>query len=564
MAPDAGPYVLLFPAVVLAGLFWGTAPAAVAALLGGITTSLIGIVPHPFAPPLLNAANIDALLYLPACAAMIWATSRMRRSTEMAEQAQLRLAEVFRQFPGAAAVLEGPSGRLILHSDHSTRVLGHDPRLAPDQVVDMAHYGGIHGDGRPYAADEYPIVRAYTRGEVTHAEALRYLRPDGSVVDLEVYAGPVRTSEGRIVAAVGTALDVTERVQAERRLQASEVAYRTAAERLRAAIDAGGLGVWEIDLAADRMSVDATTAAMLGLPPKPTDMPREEMRGLIHENDRDSVHANLQAAIAAGGIYADECRLRTAQGGVRWVVSHGTVLPDIQKIVGVISDVTDQRAREHALRDALAGRDVLMHEADHRIKNSLQLVVSLLGLQMAKAPDAQTRIVLSEAIARVNAIASAHRALEHSPNLRSIDIDAMLGDLCLRLGVLNPAVRLCCHAATGLSLDAEQAIPLGLIASEVLTNALRHAFPDGAAGEVWVTLRVDAEGLEMSVADSGRGLPAASMRTGLGSSVIATLARQIGAEVTTTSRPGEGVSVTVRLALAQQAAAQVAESLSAD
>jgi PAS domain S-box-containing protein len=564
VAPQVGPYVLVFPAMVGAGLLWGTVPAALAAIVGGIATCVIGIVPHPFAPPMLSADNVGALLYVAASTATVWATDKLRRYAAKAEQAELRLAEVFRQFPGAASVLEGPSGRLLVNSDHSERILGHGAKFASGQVIAMAQYGGLHEDGRPYAADEYPIVRAYQRGEVTNAESLRYLRPDGRVVDLEVYAGPVRGADGRIVAAIGTALDVTDRVQAERRLRASELAYRATAERLRAAIDAGGLGVWEIDIATERMTLDATMAAMLGMPPNPVEISRAQMREMVHADDRQVVHDNMTTAIAAGGIYAEECRLLTAQGGVRWVVSHGTVLPDIQKVVGVIGDITERRERETALRDALAARDVLMHEADHRIKNSLQLVTSLLGLQMAKAPDLATRNALSEAIARVHAIAGAHRALETSPDLKSIGIDGLLAELCVRLGVLNPTITLSCHAATGLSLDAEQAIPLALIASEALTNALRHAFPAGEAGEVSLTLRLDATALDMIVADSGRGLPTANTRVGLGSSVIAALARQIGASVSTTSRPGEGVSVTVRLALAQMAGAQVEERLSAE
>jgi PAS domain S-box-containing protein len=564
VAPQVGPYVLVFPAIVLAGLFWGIVPAALASIVGGIATWSIGIVPHPFGRPLLGADNVGALLYVAASAATIWATSKMRHATAKAEQAELRLAEVFRQFPGAATVLEGPTGRLIIHSDHSLAILGHDARLRADQAVDFAHYGGIHADGRPYAAHEYPIVRAYRHGEVTNAESLRYVRPDGNVVDLEVYAGPVRTADGRIVAAIGTALDVTQRVQAERRLRASELAYRETAERLRSAIDAGGLGVWELDIATDRMTLDATMAAMLGLRPHAVEISRSDMRDMVHEDDRATVHGNMMAAIAAGGIYAEECRLLTAQGGVRWVVSRGTVLPDLQKVVGIISDITEQRERETALRDALAARDVLMHEADHRIKNSLQLVISLLGMQMSKAPDLATRNMLSAAIARVHAIANAHRALEYSADLKSIGLDGLLKELCVRLGVLNPTVSLSCHAATGLHLDVEQAIPLGLIASEVLTNALRHAFPAGEPGTVSLTLRLDEAGLDLIIADSGRGLPASQARIGLGSSVIAALARQIGANVTTTSRPAQGVSVTVRLPLAHTAPEQVGARLSAD
>jgi PAS domain S-box-containing protein len=545
LAPDLGPYIILFPAIAVAGMYWGTTPAILAAACGGAATIALAVQPGLAARPL---PLLDTLLYVPASAAIIWVTRAMRHGAAKAEQAEARLAQVFCQFPGAAAILEAPSGRLLLHSDQSEAILGH-PSHNLETVRDMARYGGVHADGRPYAPEDYPIARAFTSGAYVRAEPLRYLRPDGSVIDLEVHAGPVKSPDGRIVAAIGMALDVTERVAAERALRDSEAACRTTAERLRAAVDAGGLGIWEIDIATDRMHIDASMAAMLGLPPQKLELSREDMRAFIHPDDTSAVLANLEKSIRDGGAYAEECRIRTRQGRVRWVVSRGAALRDMQKVVGIISDITEQREREEALRQALAARDILMREADHRIKNSLQLVVSLLGLQCGKAQNAETRHALTEALTRVDAIANAHRALERSADLRSIDIDGMMGDLCRRVGALSADVRMMCSAATGLQVDAEIAIPLGLIASEVLTNALRHAFPPGAPGIVSVNVDSSAGYLEVSIADGGKGLPATPQRTGLGSAVVAALARQIGATVNTASQPGAGVTVTVRLAL---------------
>jgi len=150
-------------------------------------------------------------------------------------------------------------------------------------------------------------------------------------------------------------------------------------------------------------------------------------------------------------------------------------------------------------------------------------------------------------MARVDAIATAHLALQRSPDLRGIEIDRMLADLCRSAGALNPAMTVRCDARFGLWLDAEQAIPLGLIASEALTNALRHARPAGAPGEVRLTAADEAGALTMTIADDGAGLPAAPAPPGLGSLLVATLARQIGASVTTRSEPGRGVRVVVRL-----------------
>jgi PAS domain S-box-containing protein len=556
VAPATGPYVLTFPAIVLAGMFCGTRPAIVAAAVAGLLT--YGLMLEPtVSPHLSNTAVLDTILFGLACAPIIWATQRMRLAVASAETAEARLAETFRQVPGAAAILQAPDGRLLINSRRSTDILGHPPRR------EMGDYGGIHADGSPMSADAYPITRALRTGEEVAGEHVRYRRPDGRIITLEIYAGPVCAADGHIVAAVGMAFDVTERIAAQQRLheseaqhralaqrlRESETQYRTVAERLRTAIDAGGFGVWELDLVSRFTSMDATMAAMLGRPPEPVVLSEAETRALIHPADYPSVRDRMNAAIVSGETYADECRMLTPKGQVRWVVSHGAVMADIRKVIGVVRDVTQRREREDALRAALAARDVLMREADHRIKNSLQLVASLLSVQQSKTEDLSTRQALGGAIARVQAIANTHLALERSPDLRMIDVDTMLGDLCERVGVLNPAVEIRCVGRSDTQLDAEQAIPLGLIASELLTNALRHAYTAGETG--WASLSIAAEdgGLRMVVADGGRGMPAGPRRLGLGSSVIAALGRQIGASVATNTLPGEGTVIAVWLPL---------------
>jgi PAS domain S-box-containing protein len=563
VAPGGGPYVLTLPAIVLAGMFCGTLPTIVATIAAALATYMLISEPPVFWPHIFDTAQLDAILFAPAGATVIWATHRMRHAAAIAAVAEARLAETFRQVPGAAAILQAPDGRLLLNSRRSYDILGHSPR------GDISAYGGLHPDGRGFAPDDYPIIRALRTGEEVSGEHILYQRPDQRVVDLEVYAGPVRDPDGRIVAAVGMAFDITERMAAQQRqrdseaqlralahrLRDSEAEYRTVAERLRAAIDAGGFGIWQLDLVTRCTHMDATMAAMLGMKAEAVVLAATETRKLIHPDDYASVSARMYSAIAAGGIYAEECRMLTVQGEVRWVVSRGAALPDIRKVIGVVRDVTQRRAREDALRAALDARDVLMREADHRIKNSLPLVASLLSIQLSKADDGKTRQALSGAIARVEAIANAHLALERSPDLRMIEIDTMLADLCDRVGVLNPAVNIHFVGRSELSLDAEQAIPLGLIASELLTNALRHAYAPGEIGQVSTTATIDAGTLSLVIADGGKGMPTGPRRAGLGTSVIATLSRQISASVAVESSPGEGTVVTIRLNISPAAAA---------
>ena len=201
------------------------------------------------------------------------------------------------------------------------------------------------------------------------------------------------------------------------------------------------------------------------------------------------------------------------------------------------------------LQDALASRDLLVREADHRIKNSLQLVTSLLRLQLGRVTDVDVKEALTAAITRVDAVANAHLALQQSPDLCTIEVDQMFEDLCRRIGSLNPAVTMCCHSDAGLWLNAEQAIPLGLIASELLTNALRHAFLPGKGGTVCLSISTNSGVLTMTVADGGAGLPTTPVRPGLGTTVINSLARQIGATVLSQSAPGDGTTIIIQLKL---------------
>jgi PAS domain S-box-containing protein len=553
ISPGVRYFGTLLPVFMFTGIAFGRMPGIVSAVCGIAVTAWVFLGPAAlFASP-VNPSQLAVLLVAAAAAIVLRAAHYLRGKIHAAQAAEARLAEIFRQIPGAAVIIEAPDGRVMLRSVKAAGVLGQRPQHA-GSVLALNADGGMHQDGQPYAAGEYPITRALRAGETVAGEHLLYRRTDGRIADLEVHVGPVRGADGQIVAAVGMAFDVTARMQAERRLRASDAQHCATAGRLQAAIDAGGLGLWELDLATERIHIDAMMAAMLGMKPVPVVLERGALAALIHPDDAARTHAVLDAALAKGGIYADECRMRLPNGAIIWVVTHGNVLPGMRKAIGVISDVTERRGREEALIDALRMRDVLMHEADHRIKNSLQLVVSLLRLQLSKAANLETRHALREAMARVDAVANAHLALQRSADLRGIDIDHMLEDLCAHLGELNPALDLQCDAGSGVCLDAEQAIPLALIASELLTNALRHAFEPTTSGVVRLTVGHEAGTLSLTVADSGKGFSVAAQKAGLGSAVIVNLARQIGAATATRSAPGAGTSVHLSLAVMQQSA----------
>jgi len=213
--------------------------------------------------------------------------------------------------------------------------------------------------------------------------------------------------------------------------------------------------------------------------------------------------------------------------------------------------------REAELRQEVRQREIVVREADHRIKNSLQLVASLLRLQRSRLEIPEAVAAVDQAIARVFAIAESHRALHQSADLRTVVLGRVLADICEHLGQLSTTVAIGCSCEAGIELDAERAIPLGLIVSELLTNAFRHAYPDGKRGMVRVRAGLDRETIEIAVSDDGVGMAenAGGGPGSLGRTIVKALVRQIGAEFTLHSVPGEGTQATLRLPLVAAEAA---------
>ncbi len=237
----------------------------------------------------------------------------------------------------------------------------------------------------------------------------------------------------------------------------------------------------------------------------------------------------------------------------------GTFLPSdiafLQAAANLVGVALERSRREQELEAALAARDLLLREADHRIKNSLQLVASLLSMQRSRLNDDVAVAAFDGAISRVRAVAEAHRALFHSRDLQTVEFGRMLEDICAHVSALSPTVKVQCDAAQGLDIDAERAIPLGLIANELLTNAVRHAYPEGHDGVVTTTVRRDGDDVVLTVADGGFGIqPDRPATRSLGGTIVAALTKQIGAQSEVTTAPGAGTSVVLRVPVAPAAA----------
>lgn len=189
------------------------------------------------------------------------------------------------------------------------------------------------------------------------------------------------------------------------------------------------------------------------------------------------------------------------------------------------------RASEALLAQALAHKEVLTREISHRVKNSLTIVAGLLSMQSRMSDDPDLTRALADAQARVQTIASVHDRLWRNDEVHTVNLAEFMGELCEQLRASARPGQTLTGDFAPVTIATDQAVPLGLLINELVTNALKYAYPDGA-GDVHISIRpVEAGHLRLTVCDQGAGLPPdfdASRSKSLGMKLIASLGRQLG------------------------------------
>jgi two-component sensor histidine kinase len=190
-------------------------------------------------------------------------------------------------------------------------------------------------------------------------------------------------------------------------------------------------------------------------------------------------------------------------------------------------------ARTRDLKAALDQRTALIHELDHRVKNNLQLISALMLMQARRAGNPEVRRALDGMAERLHAIGAVHRRLFQREDVGRFDLSDFVRDLVSDLGGASgrPEIRFAC-ALEPVEAPAERAAALALLINELLTNALRHAFPGGRAGVVSIDLSIVANDLRIEIADDGVGMsgPAGGScdgSQGFGLTIVDLLSRQL-------------------------------------
>lgn len=323
------------------------------------------------------------------------------------------------------------------------------------------------------------------------------------------------------------------------------------AERYRLALEAIDDGVWDWDVEAGSIFCSPAYFGMLGYPAVDATRRYEDWLADVHPDDRAEAGA-VAAACFEGRVerFSVEFRMRKADGTWLWVLGRGRAVARDEagrclRMIGTHVDISERKKSEATINQLAAQKAFLHKELQHRVKNSLALLHSMLHLQSVRYPDgSEAHKALANAAHRVQSLATLYARLYADGRADVLDTRNFLSELldALKAGA-DSTVRIeadLCRAEMNLGLLSS----LGIMAAELVTNAMKHAAAPGKPAAIRVRTSCEAGRFELMVSDDGPGLPkaaAAALRgaapegAGFGLFMVRALADQIGARVEATA-----------------------------
>jgi PAS domain S-box-containing protein len=461
---------------------------------------------------------------------------RLAAAEQQLRAEQARLAEVQRLAQLGSWEWDVVSN-IVSWSDELFRIFGRDPATfgasyqaflecvhpADRDAVNAVIYGSYE--------TQQPFQNVY---RVLQGTRVRYVEGRGSVS---------LSADGRVRRMTGTAQDVTEREEQQAKLRESEAFFAQSLDMLSTA----GVDGYFRRVSPGFQVLGYSEEELLTTP----------FIELVHPDDVASTLAEVEKLKLGVKTLHFENRYRCKDGTYRWISWVSSPTPE-GTLYGTGRDVTERKRAEvelnalnerlqdlnESLTRTLKERDVLLQEIHHRVKNNLQVICSLISLQLRKLEPGENRDALSECRTRVQAIALIHEQLYQSRDYARVPFAAYVRSL--GSGIFDAGAALRDNVRLELKVDdvrlpVDQAIPCGLVLNELITNALKHGFKDGRSGSIHVELSKTSAGVvTLEVHNDGIALPADFERTratSLGLQLIATLASQLGARLSVRREP---------------------------
>jgi len=451
-------------------------------------------------------ATVGSALLFAALA--LYMKRAVRLKTEELRESEEKYRVLFNTFPLGITVSDR-DGTIVETNASAAAILGISGDEHHARCIDGAEWHIIRPDGTPMPKDEYASVRALQENCLVNNVEMGILRPDGAVTWISASAAPLHLQKFGVVVTYG---DITERRKAEEALASQERKYRDLFEAHQ-----DGISLFRINpdrTPAPFLDVNEAAAAMVGYS-------KLQLAGMTAMDVEIEVPPDILAQRVTSLEQTGQIRFETVliakdQRKIPVeVLARAIVYEGGPAVMNIVRDISERKQAETALQASLAEKEVLLREVHHRVKNNLAAIVGLFDLQRQALDDPQALTVLAELNGRIRSMSLVHEKLYRSDSLASIDFQEYLQSLISHLRTSFGTARIRCEiAAQGVPMPLDLAVPCGMIINELVTNALKYAFPENGTHpgdgdcRIHVAVSHDHTTFTLSVADNGIGLPA--------------------------------------------------------
>lgn len=313
------------------------------------------------------------------------------------------------------------------------------------------------------------------------------------------------------------------------------------------------IGSWVYDITLGKIYNSDELYRILGLKNKPENFDFEEGMSHIYQEDRENTIKKISEAIEKRITYENEDRIIRPDGEIRNVKIVGEPMynekGEFKGMRGTMQDITEIKKINDKLVNSLNDKELILKEIHHRVKNNLQVVSSLLRLQSESIKDESAIGYLKMSEQRVKSMALIHQQLYRTKDLSRIDFKEYLEDLCNYLffayDISFSRIELKIEV-DNIFFGIDTALPCGLIVNELITNCLKHAFPDYSVGTIILSLKKDVTGkYQLRIKDDGKGAEKMDFEitSTLGMELVKTLTGQLEGEISVNCESGTEIVI---------------------
>jgi len=389
---------------------------------------------------------------------------------------------------------------------------------------------GKHPDGTEYPIKTCRMYQAFKDGVGIHVDDEVLWRSDGSSFPVEYWSYP-QVKDGKIIGAVVSFLDITDRIETERALNESQ-------ERLRFALEGSNLGEWDWNLTTNKLTRNERWAQMLGYTLSEINPDLQQGIDLQHPEDREKTRQAIQAHLdGRTDFYSLEYRMRTKTGAYKWIHDCGKIMERDAKgnplrLCGTHADIDEQKTAQDRVKALLAEKELLLKEVHHRIKNNMTTMSSLLSLQADSAKERTAAAALLDASSRIGSMSLLYEKMYSSNDFSTSSVKEYLSSLVDEIIANFPARGRVKVEKTiqDFVLDTKQLQSIGIIINELITNIMKYAFKEKNDGLISVAVRCDNGRVTIGVRDNGAGIPESinfNNSSGFGLQLVQMLSEQL-------------------------------------